>query len=384
MVSEDIVLEEDPNKPQGQAIAVSEVVYALWVTYSRQLHSAGMGVSRPDHPLASRPPSPPLQPVPIDNVPSPPPLTSSSTSQSSISRRDLSPAEPMEHPLPGSDQVKARKSISDFVILESMGSGAYGDVKLARYQSSKSSKVVIKYVVKRKILVDTWTRDRRLGTVPLEIHVLDFLRRPGYKHANIVEMLDFFEDGDNYYIEMLPHGLPGMDLFDYIELRLNMTERECIAIFEQVVSAIYHLHEICGIVHRDVKDENVVLDGDNKVKLIDFGSAAYVKNGPFDVFVGTIDYAAPEVLRGEPYGGKEQDVWALGILLYTMVFRENPFYNIDEILDHPLRLPELDRPYSTECIDLIQSMLNRDVEQRLTIAEVTDHPWFNLVGSNAL
>jgi len=202
---------------------------------------------------------------------------------------------------------------------------------------------------------------------------MDYLRRDGLRHPNIVEMIDFFEDDVNYYIEMLPHGIPGMDLFDYIELRSNMEEIECKNIFRQVVGAIHHLHTKAGVVHRDIKDENVVLDGEGRIKLIDFGSAAYVKNGPFDVFVGTIDYAAPEVLQGGAYGGKEQDVWALGILLYTIVYKENPFYNIDEILDHPLRVPYV--PFSDNCIDLIRRMLDRDVEQRLDIEEVKNHSW---------
>lgn len=181
-----------------------------------------------------------------------------------------------------------KKIISDFVILEDMGQGAYGQVKLARYKKVPGNKVVLKYVTKKRILVDTWTRDRRLGTVPLEIHVLDYLRRDGLSHPNIVEMIDFFEDSLNYYIEMIPHGLPGMDLFDYIEMRSTMEEAECRNIFLQVVSALHHLHMTAFVVHRDIKDENIILDGENKVKLIDFGSAAYIKNGPFDVFVGTI------------------------------------------------------------------------------------------------
>lgn len=56
------------------------------------------------------------------------------------------------------------------------------EVKLARLKKNPSKKVVLKYVTKKRILVDTWTRDRRLGTVPLEIHVLDYLRRDGLKH----------------------------------------------------------------------------------------------------------------------------------------------------------------------------------------------------------
>ncbi|EOD49647.1 putative serine threonine-protein kinase ppk6 protein [Neofusicoccum parvum UCRNP2] len=269
-----------------------------------------------------------------------------------------------------------KKTIDDFVVLEDMGQGAYGQVKLCRYKNG-SRKMVIKYVTKRRILVDTWTRDRRLGTVPLEIHVLDYLRRDGFKHPNIVEMNDFFEDEVNYYIEMLPHGLPGMDLFDYIELRVNMDETECRKIFVQVAEALHHLHTKAKVVHRDIKDENVILDGEGNIKLIDFGSAAYIKNGPFDVFVGTIDYAAPEVLAGKSYRGKEQDVWALGILLYTIVYKENPFYSIDEIMDHDLRVPYI---MSEESIDLIRLMLNRDVDQRITIGQVLEHPWCKMEG----
>lgn len=203
----------------------------------------------------------------------------------------LTPQEPQTkapEPTPVKEEPPHKKTINDFVVLEEMGQGAYGQVKLCRYKKMSNKKVVIKYVTKRRILVDTWTRDRRLGTVPLEIHVLDYLRRDGFKHPNIVEMADFFEDDVNYYIEMIPHGLPGMDLFDYIELRVNMEEKECRKIFVQVAEAIHHLHTKAKVVHRDIKDENVVLDGEGNIKLIDFGSAAYIKSGPFDVFVGTI------------------------------------------------------------------------------------------------
>lgn len=92
-----------------------------------------------------------------------------------------------------------------------------------------------------------------------------------------------------------------------------------------------------------------------------------------------IDYAAPEVLQGQSYRGKEQDVWALGILLYTLVYKENPFYSIDEITDRELRIPWI---MSDASIDLIKAMLNRDVDQRLTITQVMDHSW-NKTGGKA-
>ncbi|KAH8692891.1 putative serine/threonine protein kinase [Talaromyces proteolyticus] len=382
----------DDDDEASDTIAVTEIVYALWITYSRQIHSGQHGAVSADT-SAVEETSPAAQPRTGQRTPSPPPsLPSHSNTPSLDNKTPLSLLseklnEAASTPLadrnsqklgevsraPVTKEPSKKRSISDYVILEEMGQGAYGQVKLARLKKTPSKKVVLKYVTKKRILVDTWTRDRRLGTVPLEIHVLDYLRRDGLKHPNIVEMEGFFEDEINYYIEMVPHGLPGMDLFDYIELRANMDEGECRNIFKQVVDAIHHLHTKALVVHRDIKDENVILDGDGRIKLIDFGSAAYIKNGPFDVFVGTIDYAAPEVLQGKSYRGKEQDVWALGILLYTIVYKENPFYNIDEILDHPLRVPFL--PFSEDCIDLIRKMLDRDVDNRLTISEVVEHPW---------
>ncbi|KAI5304326.1 hypothetical protein KEM56_006623, partial [Ascosphaera pollenicola] len=369
-------------------MVVKEAIYALWITYHQPVGSSSILTASRSRPISppSQAPSPHTCVSPKDCMPM---ETASHQDSPTLLSQQLqeAAAEPLNNhqprePIPEisltelTREAARKKSINDYTILEDMGHGAYGQVKLARLKRNPAKKVVLKYVTKKRILVDTWTRDRRLGTVPLEIHVLDYLRREGLRHPNIVEMEGFFEDDINYYIEMLPHGLPGMDLFDYIELRTNMTESECRSIFSQVVGAIHHLHIKALVVHRDIKDENVILDGEGQIKLIDFGSASYVKNGPFDVFVGTIDYAAPEVLQGKSYNGKEQDIWALGILLYTIVYKENPFYNVDEILDHPLRVPYV--PFSESCIDLIRGMLNRTVEKRLAIEEVMNHPWMQV------
>lgn len=66
-------------------------------------------------------------------------------------------------------------------------------------------------------------------------------------------------------------------------------------------------------------------------------------------------------------------MWALGILLYTIVYKENPFYSIDEIMDRDLRVPYI---MSDDSIDLIRLMLDRDVDSRISIGEVLEHPWF--------
>lgn len=69
-------------------------------------------------------------------------------------------------------------------------------------------------------------------------------------------------------------------------------------------------------------------------------------------------------------------MWALGILLYTIVYKENPFYSIDEIMDRDLRVPYI---MSEDSIDLIRLMLDRDVASRITIEQVRAHPWFDAI-----
>ncbi|KAG2217861.1 hypothetical protein INT45_012776, partial [Circinella minor] len=262
-------------------------------------------------------------------------------------------------------------TIDDYTIVDTLGQGAYGLVKLAvKKNDPEQKKVVIKYVIKSRILVDCWTKDRKLGVIPVEIHILHTLRK--IPHQNCSDMLDYFEDDDHYYVVMGLHGV-GMDLFDYIELKNGMMDDEIREIFKQIAQAVCHLHDN-KIVHRDIKDENVVLDQNGGVRLIDFGSAAYLKGRRYDTFVGTLDYAAPEILAGQTYEGPAQDIWALGILLYTLVYRENPFYDIDEILSHELRVPFV---LSDGSLDLIKKMLDRNVDQRPDIHTVLAHPWLN-------
>ncbi|KAF9347474.1 hypothetical protein BGX26_001036 [Mortierella sp. AD094] len=322
----------------------------------------------------SSPKSPKLQPPSVKTSPSHH-LSSDSGSSPSSCASPSSPAPSTPSSRLSIDMIKSQYSavtrehcIADYDILDSLGQGAYGQVKLCCLKNG-ATKVVMKYIVKSRILVDCWTNDRVLGMIPMEVSIMHTLRK--IPHPNIVHMTDFFEDEEYYYVEMSLHGT-GMDLFDYIELTPYMTEDEIRLIFQQICDAVNHLHSN-KIVHRDIKDENVILDQKGNIQLIDFGSSAYLKEGKkFDTFCGTLDYAAPEVLTGKKYEGRKQDIWALGILLYTLIYKENPFYNIDEILSRDLRVPFV---LSEDSIGLIRWMLSRDIEKRPFIEEVLAHPW---------
>lgn len=265
------------------------------------------------------------------------------------------------------------KKFSEFKVVKDMGEGAYGKVVLAQHKQDPLYKIIIKCINKERILVDTWVRDRKLGTIPSEIQIMAYLNSE--PHPNIMRIIDFFEDSKYYYLETPIFGdPPAIDLFDFIEIKKDLSEDESKFIFKQIVSSIYHLHKN-GIVHRDIKDENIIVDEKGVIKLIDFGSAGYVKQGPFDVFVGTIDYASPEVLGGEKYEGKPQDIWALGILLYTMLYKENPFYNVDEIMEGDLRIPYV---ISDMSLNLIKKILVRDVDKRPTITDIMEDEWLQI------
>ena len=106
------------------------------------------------------------------------------------------------------------------------------------------------------------------------------------------------------------------------------------------------------------------------------GSAAFIQDGPFITFFGTSGYAAPEILRGCSHQGQPQDVWQLGILLYILKFRENPFDTHRSILrDYDLRNVDLD--ICPICKDLLNGLLNKDVHDRIKVEDALNHPWLN-------
>ncbi|KAE8210497.1 hypothetical protein CF327_g5638 [Tilletia walkeri] len=305
-------------------------------------------------------------------------------------------------PLPvGQGGPGTTRSIDDFVVIAEIGRGAYGLVKKVRLRGSDGRPIgepyIVKFIIKSRILADCWRRHKTLGPIPIEIHVLDQLRRIPFigteggeeppwapsrmfgldnkdvssedsrrasssgsgfasatiedvaqkadnnetarqrtrslaSHPALCEMVEFFEDHEFYYLVMPCFGR-GQDLFDFVEAAPEgLPSAQVRSILGQVADALRHLHAN-NIVHRDIKDENVILDGAGNAQLIDFGSAAHVRPGRlFDTFSGTLDYAAAEILRGEKYGGKEQDVWALGVVAYVLLCGETPFWNGEEAI----------------------------------------------------
>lgn len=254
---------------------------------------------------------------------------------------------------------------SHYNTLYQVGTGAFGAVRLAS-RKSDGLLVIAKFMEKKKVLPDAWVVSKSGKKVPIEIQLLTTLR-----HANIVEVIDVYENDLYYQMTMQKHG-SGMDLFDFIDRRPLMEEAHMSYIFRQIVSAVSYLNSLM-IVHRDLKDENVIIDGELACKLIDFGSAAYFNpQSVFSTFCGTMEYCAPEVLLGNKYVGPELEMWSLGILLYTLAYGENPFCTAEETIAAEF-IPPWD--VSEGLMHLIGWLLNPHPSERATVDQVSDHWW---------
>lgn len=143
-------------------------------------------------------------------------------------------------------------------------------------------------------------------------------------HPNIVDIFDVGEDGEIYYLVM--EYVEGQTLKEYIVSQGPLSADETILIMKQLVSAIANAH-YNGIVHRDIKPQNILMDLDGNVKITDFGIAmalsatAYTKTNSV---LGTVHYLSPEQARGG-MATKKSDIYSLGIVLYELLSGKLPF-----------------------------------------------------------
>jgi serine/threonine protein kinase len=181
-----------------------------------------------------------------------------------------------------------------------------------------------------------------------------------------------------------------MDLFECIDSHYALPEQVVRYIFVQIVDTVAYLHSQ-GVFHRDLKDENILVDEHYRIKIVDFGSACVFlraqEDKKFHTFYGTLQFAAPEVLHGKPYSGLKAEVWTLGILLYTMIFACNPFPSPDHVLKGHLDPPasyyhNLKKGYcsgppieKSSVWDLVQKCLAPIPEERLDLEGILAHPW---------
>lgn len=143
-------------------------------------------------------------------------------------------------------------------------------------------------------------------------------------HPNIVGIFDVGEDGDLHYLVM--EYIEGTTLKKFIQEHGSMSPEEALPIMKQIVSAIANAHHN-GIVHRDIKPQNILMDTEGNVKITDFGIAmalsatAHTKTNSV---IGTVHYLSPEQARGG-FATKKSDIYSMGIVFYELLTGELPF-----------------------------------------------------------
>merc|ERR1711936_617533 len=243
-----------------------------------------------------------------------------------------------------------------------IGKGGFGTVFSATRKKDKMQ-VAVKEVYKAKIIKKTAD-----GKTPLEVALMEQVQNV----VGIIKIIEFFEMPESFFIVM--EKFHCQDLFDYISERGALTEDKARNIFKQLLETILMCHNN-GVLHRDIKDENILIDvKTEKIKLIDFGSATYLHDGLYNDFEGTRVYAPPEWIKYRRYTADGLTAWSLGILLHDLVCGDIPFETDTQIL---MGLPDWSETtaLSTALKSLIEGCLKTDPRERLTLEDITSHPW---------
>eukprot|EP00826_Nyctotherus_ovalis_P037573 TRINITY_DN3435_c0_g3_i1.p1 TRINITY_DN3435_c0_g3~~TRINITY_DN3435_c0_g3_i1.p1 ORF type:complete len:828 (+),score=213.76 TRINITY_DN3435_c0_g3_i1:497-2980(+) len=253
-----------------------------------------------------------------------------------------------------------------------LGKGAFGKVNLGMHKLT--GKLVAIKSISKQYLTDANSRKKLMQ----EYTILKKLQ-----HPNVLRLYETFDSIKRTLIVV--ELCSGGDLLNYVRKHKKLSERLAKFILKKLLEGLHHCHSR-GVIHRDIKLDNVLLNKFGELKICDFGVSRVVpKDRPMTEQCGTPAYIAPEILKGAGYEGFAADIWSAGVALYAMLYGTVPFKSNNMKDLHALILKgkyTLKEGVSKEGKDLVRRMLERNPYRRIMIPEILSHVWMQDIDEN--
>ncbi|XP_055319826.1 serine/threonine-protein kinase pakA-like [Sitodiplosis mosellana] len=263
-------------------------------------------------------------------------------------------------------------SVDDFHFLTVLGKGSFGKVLLAELKNTEY------YYAVKCLKKDVVLEDDDVECTLIERKVLAL----GTKHPYLCHLFCTFQTESHLFFVM--EYLNGGDLMFHIQVSGRFPEPRAKFYAAEIISGLKFLHRK-GIIYRDLKLDNILLDFDGHVRIADFGMCKLqiYLDRTADSFCGTPDYMAPEIIKGQKYN-QHVDWWSFGVLLYEMLIGQSPFSGCDEdelFWSICNEIPWFPFYLSKEALNILSKLLEKDANVRLGAGtsphgEITENVFF--------